>query len=100
MSNIYVNTNAIEKEINLLKNEKDNLMNINKKIKETYNQLRNHNLEGTVINEIYNNYEYGIECTNNLINIFEEKIKNLQFTNNKYLSTIEKISEKIGEKNG
>ena len=99
MNKFYVNTEILDKEINLLNNEKDNLININKKITNIYNQLKNNNLESTVINEIYNNYEYGIECTNNLINIFDEKIKNLQFANNQYISKINEINKKIGEKN-
>lgn len=96
---IYVDTEKLDKEINNLKNEKEHLDIIIKNIKNVYQQFLDYNLEGKVIEEINNNYIYGLEITENLIQKMEDQIEKLEVSNNKYISTINEIKIKTGDNN-
>lgn len=95
---ICINIPLFEEEIKKLKNEKVKLDNLRNKINNNYKELNDLNLEGSVITETKNNYEYGLEITNKLLANLEQQIENLEKTKDKYIETNEIIEEKVGGK--
>ena len=96
---ICVDTESLNKEIASLQEEKSNLLNVKNKIKNNYEKFNDLSLEGTVIDEIKNNYEYGLENIDILIKEFEKEIEKVLFSQNNYESTLSNIEEKVGERN-
>ena len=99
MEKIYIDTNKLQEEITNLKNEKEKLSNLKIKIKNNYDQLKNVNMEGKFISEIDNNYDYGLEITENLIERLDTQIQKIEYAFNQYMATIKEIETKVGDKN-
>ena len=99
MKNIYIDTEQLNKELTNLKNQREKLNNIANQIKNNYHNFQNYNMEGPFVIEVNNNYDYGLEITNKLIEKLDLQIEKIEYALNKYLETIKEIETKVGDKN-
>ncbi len=97
--NIYVDVDLLNNELSKLKHEQEKLLNIKDKINQNYNQFVDLYLEGDIIEEINNNYDYGLEMTNIQIQKLNTEIDKIKYTCNTYNKTLDEITEKVGDMN-